>query len=290
MKRKMLSLAQLISKKKMNELEERIGFSSAIFMVIGIPVRTPHGNPYTWTKKTTHYEMTLQRHPEFKLPSGSYARLIQIWIDTEVKIKKTDVLDFGNSLNAFLKHLGIKEGKANREVLKQLLNYLTTRVIVRYLTDNDKNHRTELDSVISVARDLYFDTKNMNQLDLWHSKVKLSPALANYIQNHAVPIDLNLVAHFKNNPLALDLLRFIVYRNNALQGRRKGISFDDKELYDHLGCETKNIRVTRERVKKIIGEIQHYWPELKAGIKDNKQKHIFYLKSSKPLIAKKILS
>lgn len=281
----LMKYAKLISKKKMGELKTDIGFISAIFMMIGLPVKKLKGNAYTWTNKTKDYEITLQRHPDFEIPFGCYARHAQMWIDTEVKKKNTDTLNFGNSLTTFVKQLGFKKGKANKEILRQLLNLFTCRFIVRFVGKDHENRRTEIDSVMTVARDWYFDPKNMNQLDLWQSIVKLSPALATYIREHAVPIDLKIVSQFKDNALTIDLLRWLIYRNNGLR-RNQQIQFDDKELFATLGTSIKNIRMTRKRVIKSFKTIQAIWP-VKCGIKSEKQKHTFWLSHSTPLVASK---
>ena len=49
---------------------------------------------------------------------GCYARLNQIFIDTEIKTKATNIIDVGKTFNEYVKNLAIKEGKANKELLE----------------------------------------------------------------------------------------------------------------------------------------------------------------------------
>ncbi|MCK5591060.1 MAG: hypothetical protein KAI72_03810, partial [Candidatus Pacebacteria bacterium] len=87
----------LIVQKKFDEIKEDIGFSSNIFMVFGLPTRKLAGNPAYWKKKTSLCELTIMRHDKYEVPYGCYARMNQIYIDTEVKTKNTNVIDVGRS-------------------------------------------------------------------------------------------------------------------------------------------------------------------------------------------------
>jgi hemerythrin len=261
-------------------------------MLCSLPVRALKGNPFMWEKETKHLILTVYRDKNNKIPYGNYARLIQIWIDTEVVKKKKDVLDFGNSLNAFLKELGIKKGKANREVLKQLLNYLSCRIQIQVKDEANANHRQEINALVSVFNDLYFDPKQTDQLNLFKSKVQLSAEIVSFIRNHAAPLDMNIIRQFKNNALALDLIRLISYRNNGLiYKNQKVLNLPEEELYNQLGATDKNVRKNRMKIKSLLKKIKPYWPELKCDFGKNKTsgKWNLVLQKSKPLVKRKAL-
>lgn len=286
----LMKLAGTISKKKMGDLSDDTVFLSTVFMLCSLPVRALKGNPFMWEKETKHLVLTIYRDKNNKIPYGNYARLIQIWIDTEVKKKNKDVLDFGNSLNSFLKELGIKEGKANREVLKQMMNYLSCRIQIQIKDDVNKNHRQEVNALVSVFNDLYFDPKQTDQLDLFKSSIKLSAEIVQFIRNHAAPLDMNIIRQFKNNALALDLIRLICYRNNGLiYTHQKVLNLPEEELYNQLGTIDKKTRQTRASIKKLLKQIKEYWPELKCELAKNKAtgKWNLNLQKSIPLISRK---
>jgi len=90
-------MLDLIVDKKQNSLEESIGFSSAIFMLFGLPTKRLKDNPTYWEKKNNICEFTITRDKKYEIPYGCYARMNQIFIDTEVKTKDTNIIDLGHS-------------------------------------------------------------------------------------------------------------------------------------------------------------------------------------------------
>jgi hypothetical protein len=189
-----------------------------------------------------------------------------------------------------LKELGIKEGKANREVLKQLFNYLSCRIQIQIKDEADKNHRQEVNALISVFNDLYFDPKQTDQLDLFKSKVQLSAEIVKFIRSHAAPLDMNIIRAFKNNALALDLIRLICYRNHGLiYKNQKVLNLPEAELYNQLGAVDSNNRRPRIKIRKILKQIKEYWPGLKCELEKNAKTGNWnlVLQQSKPLVPRK---
>lgn len=271
----------LIVQKRFDEIKEDIGFSSNIFMVFGLPTRRLSGNPAYWKKKTSLCELTIMRHDKYEVPYGCYARMNQIYIDTEVKTKNTNVIDVGRSFNEYVKKVGYTEGKANKALLRQLINYITS--VIRIEPVNSESSRiVGIQSLVAKAWDIFFDVKSPEQLTLSKGKIILNEDYARYIYKHSVPLDMNIVRCFKRNPLGLDFYRFLAYRNNEL---KKTISFPDKLLFEQLGTEEENDRKTRMKLKGILKLLQGYWP-VKAKFEDG----YFEFAPSPPTIQKKIAS
>ena len=271
----------LIVQKRFDEIKEDIGFSSNIFMVFGLPTRKLAGNPVYWKKKTSLCELTLMRHDKYEVPYGCYARMNQIYIDTEVKTKNTNVIDVGRSFNEYVKKVGYKEGWANKALLRQLINYITS--VIRIEPVNPEAGRSiGIQSLIAKAWDIFFDVKNPEQLTFSKGKIILNEDYARYISKHSVPLDMNIVRCFRRNPLGLDFYRFLAYRNNEL---KKTISFPDKLLFEQLGTEEENVRKIRMKLKGILKLIQAYWP-VKAKFEDG----YFEFAPSVPTVQKKVAS
>ena len=271
----------LIVQKRFDEIKEDIGFSSNIFMVFGLPTRKLAGNPAYWKKKTSLCELTIMRHDKYEIPYGCYARMNQIYIDTEVKTKNTNVIDVGRSFNEYVKKVGYKEGKANKALLRQLINYITS--VIRIEPVNPEAGRSiRIQSLVANAWDIFFDVKSPEQLTFSKGKRILNEDYARYIYKHSVPLDMNIVRCFKRNPLGLDFYRFLAYRNNEL---KKTISFPDTLLFEQLGTEEDNTRKTRMKLKGLLKLIQAYWP-VKAKFEDG----YFEFAPSVPTIQKKVAS
>ncbi len=252
----LLKLTDLVTQKHFEEVPEDIAFCSNIFMVFGLPGHKLKDNPAFWTKKSSSYELTITRNKKFEVPAGCYARMNQIFIDTEVRTKNTNVIDVGRSFRDYAHKLGYKDGKANKELAKQLVNYVTCAIELN-ITDHNPNRIAGVQTMIAEAWDFFFDVPNPDQLTMAKGKIILSEKYAKYIHNHSVPLDMNVVRCFKRNPLALDFYRFLAYRNNELN---KPISFPDRLLFEQLGVGHEVHKVTRSRLRTILKFVQLYWP------------------------------
>jgi hypothetical protein len=271
----------LVVQKRFEEVKEQVGFSSNIFMVFGLPTRKLRDNPPYWTKETTLCRLTITRHEKNEVPYGCYARMNQIFIDTEVRTKNTNIIDVGRSFNEYVRKIGYKEGFANKALLRQLINYITSVIRVEP-KDPIPGRIIGIQSVVARAWDIYFDIKNPEQLTFSKGQIVLDEDYARYIHKHAVPLDMNVVRCFKRNPLALDFYRFIAYRNNGLN---KTISFPDRLLFEQLGTEEQADFVVRDRLKKILRMIQMYWP-VRAKFEDG----YFELQPSPPAVERRLPS
>lgn len=277
----LLKLTDLVTQKHFDEVPEDIAFCSNIFMVFGLPGHKLKDNPAFWTKKSSSYELTITRNKKFEVPAGCYARMNQIFIDTEVRTKNTNVIDVGHSFRDYAHKLGYKDGKANKELAKQLVNYVTCSIELN-ITDHNPNRIAGVQTMIAEAWDFFFDVPNPDQLTMAKGKIILSEKYAKYIHNHSVPLDMNVVRCFKRNPLALDFYRFLAYRNNELN---KPISFPDRLLFEQLGVGHEVHKVTRSRLRTILKFIQLYWP-VQAKFEDG----FFELQPSPPAVQARIPS
>lgn len=274
-------LLDLVVQKRFEEVKEKIGFSSNIFMVFGLPTQKLNGNPAFWRKETSLCNLTITRDEKNEVPYGCYARINQIFIDTEVRTKNTNIIDVGRTFNEYVRKLGYKEGKANKALLRQLINYVTS--VIKVEPKNPTPGRIMgIHSVVARAWDIYFDVKNPEQLTFSKGQIILDEGYARYIHKHSVPLDMNVVHCFKRNPLALDFYRFLAYRNNGLS---ETVAFPDNLLFEQMGTEEENDRKIRMKLKGILRGIQMYWP-VKAKFEDG----YFELKPSPPAVQRKIPS
>ncbi len=271
----------LVVQKRFEEVKEKIGFSSNIFMVFGLPTHKLNGNPAYWTKETSLCKLTITRDEKYEIPYGCYARINQIFIDTEIRTKNTNIIEVGRTFNEYVKKVGYEAGYANKALLKQLINYVTSVIKVEP-KDSVPGRIIGIHSLVAKAWDIHFDVRNPDQLTFSKGQIVLDEGYARYIHKHAVPLDMNVVHCFKRNPLALDFYRFLAYRNNGLN---ETIAFPDNLLFEQLGTEQHADFVTRDRLKRILKAVQMYWP-VKAKFEDG----YFELQPSPPAVQRKIPS
>lgn len=282
MKKSEKKIVDLVVQKSLDpDYQYDVWFSSNIFMIFGLPTHKLKDNPTHWIKKTPSCALTITRHEKYEVPYGCYARMNQIFIDTEVKTKNTNVIDVGRSFNEYVKKIGYKEGRANKALLRQLINYITSVIRVEP-KDPLPGRIIGIQSLVARAWDIFFDIENPEQLMLSKGAIILDEVYARWIHKHSAPLDMNLVRCFKRNPLALDFYRFLAYRNNGLN---KTIAFPDQLLFKQLGTDVQNDRINRIRLKRILKAIQLYWP-VRAKFEDGN----FELQPSPPAVQRKISS
>ena len=192
--------------------------------------------------------------------------------------KKTNIIQLGNSFNDYVKKLEYNKGKANRLLYKQLINYATS--IISIHVKNNRNKLIGANIPVSKNWEIYFNNKKTEENFLFNSEIEINDDYANYVLKHSVPLDMNFIKLIKNNNLALDFYKYLVYRNNEL---KKEISIKDVDLIKHFGAEDTNIRKIRMKLKLILNLIKQYW-HVKANFEDG----YFILKPSEPAVTKKL--
>lgn len=272
--KKNLRFANAIALKELGELELTIGYSSNIFMIFGLPTQQLSEGQVQWVKENKKYTFTLtQTHKGFEIPYGCYARMNQIFIDTEVKTKNTKIIDLGNTFNKYIEKLGYEEGRAYRGVKKQLSNLIRCSIGITAKTP-DIDAGTQM--LVGRKWFISLDEHSPDQLELFKSQIILDEVYANYILKHAVPLDMEVIRFFNRNPHGLDFYRFLAYRNNNLS---KPIVMLESDLFDQLGTCTENTRMLKLRSQEILRQIQAYW-QVNAKFEDG----YFHLFPSPPAV------
>lgn len=286
MKNSKNKLVDLIVAKETNPAYlPEIGYCGNVFMIFGLPVRRlPENERLRWLKQIEGYDLIITnpglmnhktKKPYTEVPYGCYARLNQIFIDTEIKTKATNIIDVGKTFNEYVKKLGCKEGKANKEISRQLINYVTS--IITFVRTGEENTLKGLQASISEKWDISFDIKSPDQIMLSKGQIIANPAYAQWIYDHCVPLNMDVVNVFKRNPLALDFYQFLAYRNNSLS---KTLSFPDRLLFEQIETGIASEKELRRRLNNILKAIKLYWP-VEAKFEDG----YFELKPSVPAIA-----
>ena len=286
MKNSKNKLVDLIVAKETNPAYlPEIGYCGNVFMIFGLPVRRlPENERLRWLKQIEGYDLIITnpglmnhktKKPYTEVPYGCYARLNQIFIDTEIKTKATNIIDVGKTFNEYVKKLGCKEGKANKEISRQLINYVTS--IITFVRTGEENTLKGLQTSISEKWDISFDIKSPDQIMFSKGQIIMNPAYAQWIYDHCVPLNMDVVNVFKRNPLALDFYQFLAYRNNGLN---KTLSFPDRLLFKQIETGIASEKELRRRLNNILKAIKLYWP-VEAKFEDG----FFELKPSVPAIA-----
>lgn len=272
--KKTFDFVTAIVQKELAEVEPSTGFSGNIFMMFGLPTRKLPQEQKSWIKENPKYTLTItQVDPVHDIPYGCYARINQIFLDTEVKTKATNVIDLGNSFTQYVRKVGYEKGRANRGLKRQLANLIRCAI---HITAKNLHGDAAFQTLVGRKWFIGLDERSPDEPELFRSRILLDKAYATYIFDHAVPLDLKVVRYFKRNPLALDFYRFLAYR---IHGLSNPLKIDDPVLFDQFGGDIANPRITRLRLQKILRKIQTYW-KVTASF----QEGYFYLAPSPPAV------
>ena len=109
-------------------------------------------------------------------PYGSIPRLFLFWLATEAKRKKSRHIRLGNSLNNFMREIGLdprtgggKRGDAKR-LQEQMRRLIDTRISFESETET---HGRYLHMDVSSSAEFWWDSYKSNQENLWESWIEL---------------------------------------------------------------------------------------------------------------------
>ncbi len=257
---------------------DNIGFSGTPFMLFGLPTRK--SDVRELVKKTKDYKIVLaQTDKKYRIPYGARGRIVQIFIDTQIIKNQSGAIGLGKSLSEFTEILHYTKGRATKSIVEQTLNFANLYIRIEPITPTDTD--TRVHTLTTDGYRIAHDYKNPNQMNLEENVLHMNKNYTKFIMKHAAPLDMKIIRKFKNNPTALDFIRYLAYRNNGL---KKGLSFPEERLFEHIGATTKHKYRTRTRLNNNLIEFKKYW-KVNAGFKD---KH-FYLNPSEPMIPPKKL-
>ena len=235
----------------------------------------PHSDPgdvSVWTRTNGALTLAIRPYVDLKTrkplyPYGSIPRLLLFWIVTEATQKKSRHIKLGNSLDGFVRAIGLnprtgggKRGDAKR--LHEQMERLFRSVIS--FEDQREDHKRYLDMQIAPKGVLWWDTKRTMQDNLWDSWIELGETFYEAITAAPVPVDLRALRALKRSPLALDLYSWLTYTAFVASRSRKTRLVPWEGLHAQMGSEYAELRQFKAKVIATLRKVKLKYPELKA--------------------------
>jgi hypothetical protein len=221
----------------------------------------------------------------YGLPYGSIPRLILLWIVTEaIRTKKRHII-LGDTLNDFLRALGLdpntgggKRSDAAR-VKDQLIRLLRCRISFEY--DNDKRQSWR-DMAVAADGDFWWDYDAPDQTTIFENNIVLGERFFNAITTAPVPVDMRALIPLKQSPLAIDLYTWATYRLHTMQrAGSQQIKIPLRELKDQFGSEYNRANNFKAAFVEALTKVQEVFPALDYTF----EKSAFILRDSRQLPA-----
>ena len=235
----------------------------------------PHRNPGKvngWKRSNGNFHLVLQPalDPEtmqpLGLPYGSIPRLILLWIVTEAVRTKNPHLKLGNTLNDFLREIGLdpKTGGGKRSdaarVKDQMIKLLRCRISFEY---KDSHRQSWREMPVAAEGDFWWDYHAPDQTTIFENNIVLGDKFFKAITAAPVPVDLRALIPLKQSPLAIDLYTWSTYRLHTMQrAGQKQIKIPLAELQEQFGSEYSRIDNFKAAFVDAMAKVQTVFPAL----------------------------
>lgn len=217
------------------------------------------------------------------LPYGSYPRLLMCWLtqaaqENALRFDENDPnrlrITFGNNVARFMAQLGIDarygKGSNTDRMVDQLRRLFKTTLTVTQVSYDEKDKvRGERATNVTVGRawEMYWTDRDEQDM-LLESSVVLQEDFFNLLVDRPVPIDMDILRHVKNSPLAIDLYLWLTYRYSYLRTPTT-VSVPQLMLQFGTGYDHESSADRRDfmvKFKRAWGKVQEVWPDARMGI------------------------
>jgi hypothetical protein len=257
------------------EGKQHLGFNSRPFILCGLPIKRPKKGVLLHIRKNGAFFLRVAGDPQFGLPFGQ-DRLIPLWIATLAVKQKTNglvprTITF-NSAAEMLDSLGLpKDGYTYRRLTEGFKRVFASTIF--FGTEQQLKDA----AVFDWTRFHFFDRvrvwfspgldQNTLPDDDFRNMVVLSEEFRQELQDHPIPINLDVVKALANAPGKLDFYMWLSWRCFKAKGNESIPLFGSGGLLQQLGVEgygrKRNFTKT---VRTWLESIRLYWPECPASV------------------------
>ncbi|RRA50329.1 replication protein RepA [Acidipila sp. EB88] len=234
----------------------------------------PHSDPgdvSVWARTNGYLTLAIRPYVDLKTrkplyPYGSIPRLLLFWLVTEATQKKTRRIRLGNSLDSFMREIGLnpRTGGGKRGDAARLHSQME-RLFRAIVTFEDKREwsKSYVDMQIAPRGTLWWDPARSHQDNLWESWVELGEDFYAAITAAPVPVDMRALRALKRSPLALDLYAWLAHTAFSASRKREPRVVPWEGLHGQMGAEYAELRQFRAKVLLALKKIQLVYPALK---------------------------
>ena len=255
-------------------------FLARQFVQVTLPHAEPKGEPPIWSRRNGNLQLSIR--PGYKVdqatreniclgyPYGTIPRLVLFWITTEALRTRNPRIGLGDSLNAFMRALGLNpdNGRGPRSDAHRLREQMERLFRSSISFESvDGQCRQWLNMRITAGGVLWWDLKNREQPDLARSWVMLSPEFFEAIVAAPVPADMRALRGLKNSSLALDLYAFVSYRAFVATQNGQAQFVTWPQLMAQLGTDYARVNDFRIAAKDALRKIKVVLPGVRLGRK-----------------------
>jgi len=266
---------QLVTMKR-EEGRQELAFNSRPFVLCGLPIRRPPRPMLEYTRQNGKFFLNIAGHPRFGLPFGQ-DRLIPIWVAT-LALRQGDRTIRFDTASQILETFDLpRDGKTYRRLVEGFKRVFAATIFFGTEEQRDKAVFVDWGRFHFFDRMQVWFTREVQQPALpgeeFQNVVVLSEQFWKEIQQHPIPVDLNVVRALADSPGNLDFYMWLAWRCwTASEDEERIPLFGESGLAGQLGTpEYSRARRFRQRIVQWMGTVHALWPDCPAVLAPDKE-------------------
>lgn len=243
------------------------------------PLLDESGRPMTHYKRTARTArgtvslIVAAADPDIPLPYGK-DRAVLAWLQTKAKRQGNPTVTW-KSASEFFELFDLDKGGRTyaqfHETWRRLGNAVFTIEIETETRTKGRLIPLLEEWDLPTGKDRKKEASGQPHLPGLQYFVTLSPTLWKHLQESAVPLRLEVMRHFQDEPKAWDFVALICYRSwlceRSLSGGFNPVArISWKDLAEQLGTVDKDAYRLRNTLRTILAKLKKIWPECQAEL------------------------
>lgn len=195
---------------------ESLGFMARSLVICTLPHRKVEGCEYVRTNGA--YTLTITAPSSKGIPYGSYPRLLLAWLTTQSVKTKSKEIPLGESLNGFMRELGITKSSYSVKQFRKQLDSLASCTISMSFIEQTAEATHEIDQGFRpiAQKDIWWSKKVSpeGQTCLLDSTITLSEEFYQEIMKSPIVFKMDALKVLRQSALAVDVYTWLTYRNS----------------------------------------------------------------------------
>jgi hypothetical protein len=247
-----------------------LGFMARALVMATLPHRSREEPLYR--RVNGDYTLTMMTGHPNGLPYGRLARILTIWVTTEVARTKNNEIFLGDRLADYLRELGLQSGggkRGNNTRLREQMASLFSSVIncsFNGTTADGKHKQWALRNVMVADAFDWWEPQDEDDAGSWHSKVIITDRFAQECITNPIPIDWRAIKPLRS-PLAIDMYVTLTHRFSYL---RRKTTIPWISLMNQLGSDfarnPQGIRDFRRAVERELKNVMYLYTQAKVEV------------------------
>jgi hypothetical protein len=249
--------------------EQDLLITAQALILCGLPYKPVDGREYQRQAQTAQgiVRLTVSAlDSETPLPFGK-DRVTLAWLTTKAMQTGQPVVEWESASEFFdLFHLH-KGGSYYRLFWESWKRLANAAFVIKRITD--RHDATEIAPILEKSdlptlRALHEEEKGLVLLPGMRYGVELGHSLWEHLKAHPVPLPLEVMREYQNEPKAWDFAAYLSWRAHLCQHSDRVARIAWHDLIQQLGSQDKDHKQLRKSLKDILARLHLVWPELRA--------------------------